>query len=445
MRTTVLQTLLLTLAARPIGAQEAPPPPPPPAIFGLELLVPDLPAAVAFYRDALGFALVDEAGAAAARLDLGGFGLLLTAVEPGLPHAAEGAARLGMDLWAADLSAAAEAVAAAGGEVGDVGPFPLGRFVPASDPWGHRFELLEVEGFDAGGAPLAVFDVGLVTRAYGELEPFLDSLGFQVASRRYLPTALPYSPGGASSLVAHEGASSACDPRTRHARLLLEVERIEPALEALAARGAFRTPPRVVPSAFGRAAVLRSPAGLAFRLLERSPQQLAFERLRAQAGTWEGRSTLGWRATCTIEPIARGSAVVQRSGFEAHPGETMLTVYHMDRGELLLTHYCVAGNQPRLRATRFADGGREVAFTWLDGTNLASRDEWHMDEVVLRFAAPDAPGAPGAPVAPGAFAATWSSYQAGEQRPMEEISYSRVDERSVPEQEQLPAGEHPLR
>ena len=140
----------------------------------------------------------------------------------------------------------------------------------------------------------------------------------------------------------------------------------------------------------------------------------AFERLASLAGEWRGRSTKGWEDEVTIEVIAGGSVVVIRS-FGAHPGETMLTLAHMDGERLLLKHYCVARNQPRYVARVFEDDGAKVTFEFLDGTNMASRDVGHMDGVVYRFLDDES------------FTSTWSWYQNGKVSWMEEIEHVRVD------------------
>ena len=70
-------------------------------------------------------------------------------------------------------------------------------------------------------------------------------------------------------------------------------------------------------------------------------------------------STKGWTEEVTYQVIAGGSAIVA-SSFDAHPNERMITVYYLDRDRLLLTHYCVAGNQPRLELTQF-DPDRRIA------------------------------------------------------------------------------------
>ena len=144
-----------------------------------------------------------------------------------------------------------------------------------------------------------------------------------------------------------------------------------------------------------------------------TPARRAFERIKQLAGDWQGASTKGWGERTTFKVIAGGSAVMYTS-FDAHPGQSMLTVFHMDGEHLMLTHYCVAKNQPRLRATEFSDDGSAVTFTFLDATNLASRDKGHMDQAVYRFAGDDR------------FTTKWTWYQNGQERWIEEIEMTRV-------------------
>ena len=138
----------------------------------------------------------------------------------------------------------------------------------------------------------------------------------------------------------------------------------------------------------------------------------AFERFKALAGTWIGRSTKGWEDEVTIDVIAGGS-VVRESSFNAHPGETMLTLFHLDGDRLMLTHYCVARNQPRMVASRFEEGGRKVAFDFLDATNLTPPGAGHMHSSMFEFRDADH------------FTSRWTWFQDGNERWMEEIVYER--------------------
>ena len=137
-----------------------------------------------------------------------------------------------------------------------------------------------------------------------------------------------------------------------------------------------------------------------------------FERLKSLSGVWRGRSTKGWEDRVTIDVIAGGS-VVRSTSFDAHPGETMLTLYHMDGDRLMLTHYCVALNQPRMVATRFEEGGNRIAFDFLDATNLPTPGAGHMHSSILRLVDGDR------------FTSRWTWFQDGEESWMEEIVYER--------------------
>jgi len=90
----------------------------------------------------------------------------------------------------------------------------------------------------------------------------------------------------------------------------------------------------------------------------------------------------------------------------------------MDGDRLLLTHYCEARNQPRLVLSRVEDDGRTAVFSFLDGTNMASRDSGHMDKVVIRFQDDDH------------YTSQWTWYQGGEERWLEEITHTRIHEQS---------------
>lgn len=158
--------------------------------------------------------------------------------------------------------------------------------------------------------------------------------------------------------------------------------------------------PSAANSAAGKTSV---PAEVAIKL---------FDRFKTLQGTWIGTSTKGWKEETTVRTIAQGS-VVQFTSFDAHPNETMLTLIHMDGDRLLITHYCVAKNQPRLQLTSLEDEGKTAVFTFLDGTNLPSREKGHMDKVIYRFRDEDR------------FTSQWTWYQNGQERWMEEIGLER--------------------
>lgn len=137
-------------------------------------------------------------------------------------------------------------------------------------------------------------------------------------------------------------------------------------------------------------------------------------RLAALDGRWEGRSTKGWENTLQNISIAKGSAILSTSTFKDTAHEAMATLFYLDGERLLLTHYCEAGNQPTLVASSAAPDGGSVTFTFLRGTGMRSRDDGHMDKVVVRF------------IDDAHFSSQWTWYQGGKERWLEEVTYRRV-------------------
>lgn len=144
-----------------------------------------------------------------------------------------------------------------------------------------------------------------------------------------------------------------------------------------------------------------------------TPATKAFDRLKSLAGNWQGK---GGEMECrlTYEVVANGSCVMETCEMSGHPEGKMITMYHMDGDHLMLTHYCMARNQPRMRATEFSGDGKSVTFTFIDGTNLASRDVGHMDKAVVTFTDADN------------FTSRWTWYANGKEDWMEDFVYSRV-------------------
>jgi hypothetical protein len=108
----------------------------------------------------------------------------------------------------------------------------------------------------------------------------------------------------------------------------------------------------------------------------------AYARLRTLTGEWEADTSMG-KSHLTYELIAGGTALVERESIgNMH---AMETVYHLDGSRLMLTHYCMAGNQPRMQARVFNPDNGELRFEFLDATNLASPAAGHMHNATFHF------------------------------------------------------------
>ncbi len=107
------------------------------------------------------------------------------------------------------------------------------------------------------------------------------------------------------------------------------------------------------------------------------------DRLKALAGTWVAEGEGGQPGpTVSYRVTAAGSAVMETL-FQGTEKE-MVTMYTMDGEDLVLTHYCAMGNQPHMKALPSQDP-KVVAFEFVSGGNMASRDVAHMDSLTMTF------------------------------------------------------------
>lgn len=113
----------------------------------------------------------------------------------------------------------------------------------------------------------------------------------------------------------------------------------------------------------------------------------AFSRIKNLAGEWQATGPKGEHSRLVYQVISAGSAVMERFSSDALPPNSgdMVTVYYIDRGELVLTHYCIAKNQPHMRATLYDAKSGELDFDFVDGGNMISGDEGHMHSAKMRF------------------------------------------------------------
>jgi len=106
-----------------------------------------------------------------------------------------------------------------------------------------------------------------------------------------------------------------------------------------------------------------------------------FDNLKALKGDW-AKSGGDGSVAVTYRVTAGGSAVVETL-FPGAPYE-MVTVYTIDKGELVLTHYCAEGNQPHMKAVKSGDANG-VSFKFDGGGNIKSPKDGHMHEATFVF------------------------------------------------------------
>jgi hypothetical protein len=137
----------------------------------------------------------------------------------------------------------------------------------------------------------------------------------------------------------------------------------------------------------------------------------AFARLKTLVGKWEATTSSG-KMQMSYELVSGDSALVERESSDTMP--SMVTVYYLDGGRLLLTHYCMVGNQPRMQAKTFNADSGELEFQFLDATNLASPAAGHMHNAKIRL------------VDNNHLVTEWNFYENGKPKFSENAQYTRV-------------------
>ena len=107
--------------------------------------------------------------------------------------------------------------------------------------------------------------------------------------------------------------------------------------------------------------------------------QKSFDKLKSLSGVWEGKVTTDLKVPTpldnepthvTLRTTSRGNALMHEMTSAGSPDDP-ITMFYLDEGRLLLTHYCDAGNRPRMEG-KISPDGKTVEFEFIDvaGNNL---------------------------------------------------------------------------
>ena len=135
----------------------------------------------------------------------------------------------------------------------------------------------------------------------------------------------------------------------------------------------------VVPMSLSVVAFAQNDAHKAADKATTSEAEKSFTLLKGVAGTWQGSITTdppvpemgdGTQMQISLRVTSRGNALVHEMKEAGKPDDPAkfdhpVTMFYLDSDRLLLTHYCDAGNRPRMVA-RTSPDGKTVEFDFLD-------------------------------------------------------------------------------
>jgi hypothetical protein len=137
------------------------------------------------------------------------------------------------------------------------------------------------------------------------------------------------------------------------------------------------------------------------------------EMIKRLAGDWEATevgSKDGHKGRVNYRVTSGDSAVIET--LFAGTDHEMVTVYHQDGPDLVLTHYCMLHNQPRMRAER-GTPANQIAFKFTGGSNIKPDKDMHMHDLKLTF------------VDSNHVKAEWTLYQGGKAEDTKVIELTR--------------------
>ena len=113
------------------------------------------------------------------------------------------------------------------------------------------------------------------------------------------------------------------------------------------------------------------------------PTNAALEKMKKLVGTWvladqDGKPT---EQLASVVKVTAGGSAVHETLFPGQSHE-MVSIYTVDGPDLIMTHYCVLGNQPRMKADPKSPAN-QIVWRFVGGTNLDPKKDKHMHEATL--------------------------------------------------------------
>lgn len=123
------------------------------------------------------------------------------------------------------------------------------------------------------------------------------------------------------------------------------------------------------------------------------PRNAGLEMMKTLVGTWvaadkDGKPT---DEVVSVIKLTAGGSVIHETLFPGQAHE-MVSIYTVDGTDLVMTHYCMLGNQPRMKASTKSLGnnspgnknnGSKLNFEFAGGSNLDPKKDKHMHSAIL--------------------------------------------------------------
>jgi hypothetical protein len=111
----------------------------------------------------------------------------------------------------------------------------------------------------------------------------------------------------------------------------------------------------------------------------------AFAQLKKLVGTWEGAGDDAGKGMKVVYRLTGAGTTLIETQMAGTPME-MVSMYHMDGNDLMMTHYCAAGNQPTMKYK--PGNASSLDFDFVKGSNMKP-DDSHIHAARIRILSED--------------------------------------------------------
>src|SRR5579864_6808394 len=107
------------------------------------------------------------------------------------------------------------------------------------------------------------------------------------------------------------------------------------------------------------------------------------DKMKKLVGTWVSADKDGKPSdeVVSVIKLTAGGSAIHETLFPGQPHE-MVSIYTVDGPDLVMTHYCMLGNQPRMKASTKSPGNK-LNFEFAGGSNLDPKKDRHMHSAIL--------------------------------------------------------------
>ena len=114
------------------------------------------------------------------------------------------------------------------------------------------------------------------------------------------------------------------------------------------------------------------------------PSSKEFEMLKTLLGKWEGtQAAKDSKEQVQVDyHLSSGGTAIVETLFPGTPHE-MISVYHDEHGKLVMTHYCMLGNQPKMAVNKMTTS--ELNFDFVHSPGVPKITDRHMHALNIAF------------------------------------------------------------